>query len=271
MATASDEIDELSENVLNIIERNPDFLKKNLEDHMAILQEAYTISKSKDKPTVFFWRKKGDEKIRQELEEKSSSFEGYFRNNVFNKLIHVSNYAVDTEEVELKAPSLLGSAIHSGDLDWKIGNTNYVFFAAERLRSNSARIGTVEYTTKSRDCYVVPMDIAHIHIETLKENEQLLKTYAENIYTYEGFIKFYSTYCAILFEKPEEAIEFFSSHAYYPDLANSWTPESYELMDEKEAKIMEKMSYLFIEHGIIPPISPEFQFKDSVIATVLNK
>lgn len=211
----------------------------------------------------------------KDFNQKVREFNVYHRQNTFGTIVHVSTNIGDaSNQVTLKAPSLLGSSASSGVLDEEIGNTNYVFAASNRLRSNSARGGgRKQYVIDSRDCFAVPMDIAHIHSHDFDGSETArLQFYANNIFTYDQFVEIFSAYTALLFDSPEEAVEFFERKWFYPDNANAWNVEELEETSRQnpDDAILLKMARLYKEEGIVPPISPEFQYLNQVDARLEN-
>lgn len=205
--------------------------------------------------------------------EKIAEFRQYHDSVTFGTIIHVSTQAMtssDGDRVILKSPVQLGYSASSGVLDEEIGNTNYVFASANSLGSNSSRGGGGgQYLIESRDCDVVPMDIAHMHPNDFGGSEaKRLEAYANNIYSYPHFVEVFSAYTALLFESQEEAISFFERHWFYPDSADAWDIEQLEISakENPDDAILLKMAKLYKEDGIVPPISPEFQYRDSVEA-----
>ncbi len=227
-------------------ERNPQDLEANYARSMQDLREVYLQAHQNADTSDF-----------EKLKDK---FKQHFATTIFKKLAHATSIDLG-DEVDLKSPKLLGQSKNSGPLDEMIGNTSYVFCASPISASRSfMTYQSIAYEVDSRDCYVVPMDISYLHYD---ETERVQR-YARNLYTYEQFCDVYAAFCCNVFPDPEEALRIFGAYHYYPDLASAWKPDSTALMDEPDKKYFDKMIEIFSKYGIIPPISPEFQFKDVV-------
>lgn len=219
------------------------------------------------------------------LKLKTNKFEGFFDKNVFNNIVHTAyeNFADSDGNTLLKSPNIIGRANASGQRDYEMGNTDYVFASADLLRSNSSR-HKYEYEITSRNCFVVPMDIAHIKVELDQpwdkyQNKQLadleldvkqMQIYVKNIYSYEDFKKLFSLYCSVVFDSPQQAIDFLSRNSFYADLADAYKPGTTPAWPEDQP-YMEKLVELHNNYGILPPFSPEFQFEDTVEAKIRTK
>jgi len=166
------------------------------------------------------------------------------------------------------------AAAHSGDRDREIGNTHYVFANADTLRSRSAG-GPYAYRIATDEGYVVPLDIASIRspdLVTPRSKDEAdnydLDMYAKNLYTIPDFKVLFATYCAVLFDQPDAAIDFFHRNWFWPDSAKCW--DDAQMRDDGEdSPIKRRMRELLIKGGIEPPVSPEFQFKDQVVGELV--
>lgn len=236
-----------------IIERSDEMLAQNFEGSMAVVKSMYEETKHPD--------------TGEDFEAAAGRFKDYFDNTVFRDLIHYSAFRSDTQTFVIKSGEQLGHATQSGELDDKIGNTSYVFAYSSQLRGPSYAAGGNMYRINSRECYVVPMDIAHLHYS----DEESVELYSKNIYTFEQFREMFSAYCCTVFDSPEQAVDLLASYFYYPDQADAWKPDSFRLLQDKSHEIyFQKMAMLLNEYQIVPPVSPEFQFKDEVTSTLVR-
>lgn len=94
----------------------------------------------------------------------------------------------------------------------------------------------------------------------------MLGVYLKNIYRFEDFKKVFAKYCAVVFDSPEEALDFSKNKAFYTERADAWEDDSItnNSDSQRKVKIFKKMQKLYLEHGLVPPFSPEFQFRDRV-------
>lgn len=258
-----------------IKERKPETLKQNLQESIRALAAFYLKQELPDNRLLQFFLK---DQIRGKLKEKATDFYAYFNQNFFSKVTHWSS--AEIPEALLKSSEKLAAekgltstetSTQSGKLDQEIGNTDYVFANSEALTSRSA-VGTSRYRISTQEGYVVPLDIAFVKSpdDTIRQNQALsenynLRVYGKNLLTIPDFKVFFATYCAVFFDQPQDAIEFFSKNHYWPDLADCWD-DSRLAGDDPDSTLKRKIRDLLVKSEILPPVSPEFQFKDQVQA-----
>lgn len=269
---------EYSSNVAKIKERSPETLKANFENGMRVLQDEYFIKRTRERRFGSFLFNR--DRAVKELSQKAKSFKDYFDQKVFANIIHTSSLEFEEDEsgqVTLLSANRAGGAKHQGDFDASIGSNDMIFANSRTLRSRSFG-GPNHYKISANDAYVVPMDVAVMHAwnrsgEEL--NDESIAFYASrNIFSASDFETYFSTYCATLFETPEDAINFFQANNFLPLQAGVWHSDENVLkrvQDEKEKGIALKMRELYVKKNLFPPFSPEWQFKDEVKAVKVEK
>ncbi len=267
-------------NIRKIKERTPETLKANFDNAMNVLREEHIAKRLKERrfgPFLF-----NRQKAVKELDQKAKVFKDYFDRQVFSNIIHTSSldFQVDESgEVTLLSASKVGEAKHQREFDASIGSNDMVFANSRTLRSRSFG-GANHYQINSKDSYVLPIDVADMHPWN-KEGEDMEYEgrafyAAKNLFSADDFETYFSTYCAVLFDKPEDAIRFFRDNYFLPLKAGVWHSDERlvrNLMSDgvNDKQIALKMRELYVKKNLFPPFSPEWQFKDEVKAVKVKK
>lgn len=267
-------------NVAKIKERSPETLKANFENGMRVLQDEYFVKRTRERRFGSFLFSK--DKAVKELNQKAKGFKDYFDQKLFANIIHTSSLEFEDDEsgqVTLLSANRVGGARHQGDFDASIGSNDMIFANSRTLRSRSFG-GPNHYKISSKDAYVVPMDVAVMHAWNASGeelNDESIAFYAsKNIFSATDFETYFSTYCATLFDTPEDAIKFFQVNNFLPLKAGVWHSDdrlvrSLMSSGEKDKQIAIKMRELYIKKNLFPPFSPEWQFRDEVKAVKVEK
>lgn len=262
----TDEIDHLHQEKRLLCEvlkqRSSKSSRKNLERARSIIDEIAQL----------------DLDGRRELDGLSriDTFRAYFDDTVFSSIVHTTAASIsDTPTTLLESPAKLGKKAHSLTVDDEIGNTSYVFASSDALRSNSSR-HRKEYEIDSRDCFVVPIDIDHVkvglpNLSNAEYELEQIRRYASNMFTYKDFREYFAAYNAAVFDTPEQALDFYTRYHYVPDQADFLDESRLRFFDDPtEQEAFRKIQLLYRE-DVLPPFSPEFQFKDSVVGKLRNQ
>lgn len=271
---------EYSSNITKIKERSAETLKVNFEAAMGVLQDEYFSKRIKERKLGSFLY--GRNNAVKELNQKTKFFKDYFDQKVFSNIIHTSSLEFETDEngqVTLASANRVGGAKHQGEFDAAIGSNDMIFANSRMLRSRSFG-GANHYKISSKDAYVMPVDIAEVHawnpVGEEFYNESRAFYVSKNIFSAKDFETYFSTYCATLFDTPQDAIKFFQANNFLPLRAGIWHSEerlvrALMTKGEKEKQIALKMRELYINKNLFPPFSPEWQFKDEVKAVKVEK
>lgn len=105
--------------------------------------------------------------------------------------------------------------------------------------------------------------------EILEDN---LSLYADNIYNIPDFEKFFSRFCAGFFETPETAIQSLAKIGYGITEGAFWDDYNVRKTSEDLADpaSFSKIRDFYLKTKVMPPIVPEYQFKDEVSAKHLG-
>lgn len=271
------------DNIQRIRERNPADLKANFDRTLRILYDFYEGREG----TVSSVKRLLRSTPKDELEKKARRFLKYFGRTLFSTIIHKTNKELP-EKTVLKSPGCLAReqakkveevAYQAGHLDILIGNTDYVCACSAHLPSPFE--GPRAYLITSENGYAVPLDIAHIpcvypgfDIENYQD-DLLVHHYAKNLLTIEDFKTVFATYCAVFFKRPQDAIGFLRRQYFFIPKEGFWLDESYmgsmvNTNKEEDARIIREMRSLWRDKNVLPPFSPEFQYKDKVGARSWN-
>lgn len=274
---------DLEKNAETIRERAPETLRRNFVEAKNSLDDFYYVSRISERRFKLFVPKR--EQLIKELNQKSKIFTDYFKHVVFASILHSTDEEIpedETQEVTLKSPSLLAeekgqenseTSRHQGEFDKTIGSNELVFANSKYLTSRSFS-GTKIYDISSSEACVIPLDIDDIlppgKVDESKYLDALRVHFiSRNIFNYEDFKEFFARYCAVVFETPEEALAFFKHNYHIPLQAGVWESEesvqkNVRSSDEKKHAI--KIRSLYVNKGIVPPFSPEWQYKNKVRA-----
>ena len=233
------------------------------------------------------------------LRRKAAKFSEYFDETLFSDIEHSTrNDLGDTVEFHssTERERLTGEGgLHTGSHDTAIGNDTYVFANTKQLKSFAGTQRNV-YKINSDEGYVVPMDIAYMHVPWHAERRhedgydyesENLEFYAANIYSIQDFKEVFALYTASLFDSPDDAIGFFknfkrsigdgrwngagngegfmpSEGTYDKFLARDRLNNPVLLPNEEAVEIAGKMKVL-ADMGVYPPAEPEFQFPHRIV------
>lgn len=264
-----------------IRERLPETLRQNYENASQALNDYYFALRTREKRFPIIPPNRN--KIQKELDDKTKIFREYFDREVFSTVVHASDedladengYAVLKSPVTQANEQTLETKArirHQGNTDERISSNNLVFANSRALRSRSFS-GKYTYQIESRDGCVVPLDIADILAPGIMDQSKYadaLRIYftSRNIFSVERFEDIFSRYCATVFDKPEDALTFFQQNYFLPQRAGVWdSADSVSRnLDKRSAKASVNIRELYVYKGLVPPFSPEWQFRDSVKA-----
>ena len=230
-----------------------------------------------------------------ELRDKTRRFKTLFDKELFTQVTHGIGTYDEKPQVTLMSTARLAEdegkkpeevSTRSGPQDEAIGNTNLVFANLYPLSSRS--MAGVLYKIDSRDGWVVPVDYADLkaipdeeklkslppgYFDAREYFEDKITLYADNIYRIPDFEQFFSGFSAAFFESPEVAIRTLAE-AGRDEVArgNYWMKYSvnYRSKTLPDPTALIRIRDFFEETGVVPPMVPEYQFKDSVPATLLG-
>lgn len=289
-------------NVERIRTRDPQDLKDNANRALNALEELYISQElmSIPQPMKLLPNYILERYLLKKLRKKVSYFQKEFDTTFFNNIVHATLKSMP-DEPELKSPNYLakekgltieGTSSHTGGSDIEIGNSDYVFAGSLKLPSRGMAMATGEdakiYRINSENGYAVPVDIAdlqgyeewHYSQQTETWMDFLKDIYANNIYTIKDFKKVFSTYSAVLFESPNQAIN--SLHNIWTiTFGTPWTEtqldrslnnmeQEHHPLPENQKKALLLMRTLLRKHKLYPPFEPEFQFKDRVKGNLME-
>lgn len=233
------------------IEKQTQLLPKGLRSTLKLILKKYLVAK---------------------LEHKADLFGKEFESTVFSNIIHFTDNDLGLE-VQLKSPSLLAKEkgvlleeipTHTNLSDVEIGNDRYVFARSPLLWSRYQAAGKYAYKIESEEGDVVPIDIADLKSDNPLALGYDYKCYADNVYAFADFKRLFSLYCAAVFPSSEEAIKVLKLQGDQMFYDFYYWLESVEGYPDSEIRL--KMRNLLSRARVYPPISPEFQFKDKVMA-----
>lgn len=273
---------EMLENARIAKERSPETLQNNFERSMEGLKSSYYADRvtTRKLGAVFFSREKSD----RELKEKSKKFKDFFEEVVFSEIVHGTSVDLPQDEngevTVLSAEKIASkdgkhsseATKHQGKVDSIIGSNDLVFANSSALTSRSFG-GEFTYQITSKDCCVVPLDIADM-LATTHEAEKYsdalkVMKYSKNIYSLENFKEFFATYCAVIFDDPKEALAFLGFEYILPQIGGVWYSDESarkSVHNPEYADYAVKVRRLYVNNDIVPPFSPEWQFKGEVKA-----
>lgn len=278
---------EMEKNALVAKERTPETLKQNFERSMEAIRANYYTDRvnSRRFGAILFNREKSD----RELATKAEKFRTLFEEVVFSEIVHGSSVDLPEDEngevvllsadkVAEKEGKVKGETTkHQGKVDAMIGSNDLIFANSSALASRSFG-GEFVYQITSKDACIVPLDIADTlptspNAERYGDALRVMK-YSKNIYSYDDFKDFFATYCASIFDDPKEAIAFFGYEYMLPQMAAVWhSSESArnQVHNPVYAEYAAKIQRYYKDQDIVPPFSPEWQFKGEVKAKKISR
>ena len=268
-------------------ERTPETVKENFERSMGVLKDFYFAKKFGEKRFKFIPLSR--DKTDKELEAKAAKFKRFFAQRLYTEIIHGSEVDLpEDENGEVTLLSIEGVAKklgkpvdevvkHQGELDKKLGSNSMVFGNSSAMTSRSAG-GKFCYQITSEEGWVVPLDVADTlapsHAAEVSSDATRAYNYARNIYSITDFPDFFATYCATVFDSPIQALTFLTFNYMLPQIAGVWYSEEeaakHVNLDEFK-RFAGPIRNLYAQHHIVPPFSPEWQYKDEVKAKKVDR
>jgi hypothetical protein len=279
---------EMEDNAKIIREKNPEVLNHNYERAMNAVNNFYIGRKNKERRYPE-WPKHPDE-LKDELTQKAVTFKEYFAENVFNQITHGSSVKLEADEdgkLWLKSTMTIATELgkdvdeiakHQGPTDKLIGSREFVFANSKALLSRSGLNRENVYKIDSKDGFVLSMDIAdqgsptRIDEGKYADGVRIFFT-SRNIFAIPQFEEYFSTYCASIFDTPEEAVSYLRRNYWSFLQGGVWRSDDEvagAIHNPEDRETAQMMRRLYVVHGLIPPISPEWQFKDKVEVTSLK-
>ena len=277
---------EVGSNALRIKDRSAETLRENFERAMTGIGNFYFGQRARDRrfPLLPLSKQRTD----KELSAKAKTFRQYFEGTAFSEIIHATDKEIVPGEdgvVILKSLKELSGDIkegeidkHQGGLDELIGSDEYVFANSSYLQSKNCR-GKYVYKIEEKEGYVVPLDIDEVpmpgKLDQAKYYDAVrLFFVSRNIFRMEDFKQFFSAYCAAVFNNPEEALDFLRRNHFSVMFAAVYDSEerfSNAYRRKEDLPMATKIRNLYTTKGIVPPFSPEWQFKKQVVAKQIDK
>ena len=275
-----------------IRERDPVMVEDNFKRAIRALSQVYEDKLAvKVNERTGLWDRLRRNREGESFEDRIQGFVETYGQGVYEVLTHVTDVEIpvdDGDYATLVAPKDLERARRSGKDDMEMGSLEYVFASMGELRPRGGRGGgnvfhiEIPSADENNEIYGVPCDIADLQLGAVAPEEvdydeinQLFKleVYRDNIFKWEDFKIFFAAYCACFFDTPEEALSFFSNKRVRTvnQQSSPWSERTLNNEpDEIRPKLIE-MAQLMRKQGIVPPIAPEVQIKDSVQAKFLRQ